>query len=314
MTTFAAIDDGPPQPPPASPMVAGITHRFAQVSGIRLHYAEAGDGDPVLLLPGWPQDWYAWRRMVPLLVAQHRQVVVLDPRGFGDSDKPESGYDLDQAADDLHGFIAAAGLERPGGIDIVSHDLGSWIAYALASAYPDDVRRLVLSEATIPNPTSSKPVPDDDANVKTWHFGFNRLADLPEALVAGRERVFLDWLFDNKAMHPTRIDPAARDEYGRAFSAPGAASAGFAYYRELFGAAGLERMGERLAAPLTMPVLTVGAEGGVGTSLHGSLQGAATNLHGAVLAGCGHYLPEECPEEFASTIECFWRSTSPAAR
>ena len=213
-----------------------------------------------------------------------------------------------------HGFIAAAGLDRPGGIDIVSHDLGSWIAYALASAYPDDVRRLVLSEATIPDPTSSKPVPDDNVNVKTWHFGFNRLAGLPEALVAGRERVFLDWLFDNKAMHPTRIDTAARDEYVRAFSTPGAASAGFAYYRELFGAAGLKRMGERLAAPLTMPVLTVGAEGGVGTLLHGSLQGAATNLQNAMLAGCGHYLPEESPVEFASTIERFWRSTSPAAR
>ena len=268
----------------------------------------------MLLLPGWPQNWYAWRAMIPLLVSQHRRVVVLDPRGFGDSDKPASGYDLDTAAADVHGFIAAAGLARPGGIDIVSHDLGSWIAYAFASAYPDDVRRLVLSEATIPDPTSSKPIPDDTANVKTWHFGFNRLPCLPEALVAGRERVFLDWLFDNKATHPTHIDAVARDEYARAFATPGAASAGFAYYRELFGAAGLKRMGERLAAPLTMPVLTVGAEGGVGELLNGSLQGAARDLHGAVLAGCGHYLPEECPAAFASTIERFWRSTLPVER
>ena len=314
MTTAVAIDNGHPQPPPVPLAVAGITHRFVGVGGVRLHCAEAGEGDPVLLLPGWPQDWYAWRAMVPLLVAQHRRVVVLDPRGFGDSDKPASGYDLDTAAADVHGFIAAAGLDRPGGMDVVSHDLGSWIAYALASAYPDDVRRLVLSEATIPDPTSSKPIPDDAGNVKTWHFGFNRLPDLPEALVAGRERVFLDWLFDNKATHPTRIDAAARDEYARAFATPGAASAGFAFYRELFGAAGLKRMGERLAAPLTMPVLTVGAEGGVGELLHGSLQGAATNLHGAVLADCGHYSPEECPAAFASTIEQFWRSTSPVER
>ena len=314
MTTDVASSGCTPQPPTIAPIVAGITHGFVRVGGIRLHYAETGDGDPVLLLPGWPQDWYAWRAMVPLLVSLHRRVVVLDPRGFGDSDKPESGYDLDSAASDVRGFIVAAGLDRPGGIDVVAHDLGSWIAYALASAYPQDVRRLVLSEATMPDPTSSRPIPDDAANARTWHFGFNRLTDLPEALIAGRERVFLDWLFDHKAMHPTRIGAAAREEYVRAFSVPGAASAGFAYYRELFGAAGLTRMGERLAEPLTMPVLTVGAEGGVGEMLHQSLQGAAMNLHNAVLTGCGHYLPEECPAAFASTIERFWRSTSPVAR
>ena len=153
MKAAVAIDCGDSPPPPAWPIVEGLTHRFVRVGGIRLHYADAGEGDPVLLLPGWPQDWYAWRAMVPLLVAQHRRVVVCDPRGFGDSDKPDSGYDLDVVAADVHGFIAAAGLDRPGGIDIVAHDLGSWIAYALACAYPDDVRRLVLSEVTIPDPS-----------------------------------------------------------------------------------------------------------------------------------------------------------------
>ena len=88
---------------------------MTEVNGVGLHYIEAGQGDPVLLLPGWPQDWYAWRKMVPLLVAQHRRVIVLDPRGYGDSDKPAGGYDLDTAAVDVHGFIAATGLARPGG-------------------------------------------------------------------------------------------------------------------------------------------------------------------------------------------------------
>ena len=290
--------------------IPGTVRHAVQVDGVELQYVEAGQGDPVLLLPGWLQDGYAWRAMVPLLVAQHRRVIVLDPRGFGDSAKPASGYDLDTAAADVHNFIAAAGLRQAGGIDVVSHDLGAWIGYALASAYPGDVRRLVLSEATLPDPAADKPIPDDGANIRTWHFGFNRLPGLPETLVGGHERAFLDWLFDNKATRPGAIDARARAEYVRAISLPGAASAGFNYYRELFGAAGLKRMGERLGKPLTMPVLTVGAEGGVGELLHQSLGKSATSLQGTVLPGCGHYLPEECPAAFSDAIGDFWRSTS----
>ena len=301
------------QPLRAAPAIPGTTHRVAQVNGVRLHYVEAGQGDPVLLLPGWPQDWYAWRKMVPLLVARHRRVIVLDPRGYGDSDKPASGYDLDTAAADVHGFIAATGLARPGGIDIVTHDLGAWIGYALASAHPGDVRRLVIGEVMIPDPNAATPIPDEVANIKTWHVAFNRLPGLPEALMGGRERVFLDWLFDHKAARPVKVDAAARDEYVRAFSAPGTMGAFLSYYRDAFGPVGLKRMGERRATPLPMPVLTVGGKEGLGEMLAKGFQGLATNAQAVVLDGCGHYLPEECPEEFAGAIERFWRSTSGVA-
>ncbi len=301
------------QKPAAPPAVPGMTHHTTKVNGVRLHYAEAGKGDPVLLLPGWPENWYAWRKMVPLLVAQNRRVIVLDPRGYGDSDKPASGYDLDTAAADVHAFIAAAGLARPGGIDIVSHDLGAWIGYALASAHPGDVRRLVISEVTIPDPNAKTPIPDEVANIKTWHVAFNRLPDLPEALMQGRESVFLNWLFDHKAAQPAKIDAAARDEFIRAFSVPGTTVAFLSYYREMFSAAGLKRMGERRAKPLPMPVLTVGGKEGLGEMLGQSFKGLATNTQPVVLAGCGHYLPEECPTEFIDVIERFWRSTPTGA-
>lgn len=277
------------------------THHHATVGKLRLHYMEAGSGQPVLLLPGWPQTWYAWRHVVPILVAAGRRVIVLDPRGLGDSDMPADGYDLDTTAGDVHQFVRQLGLAGAGGIDIVSHDVGSWIAYAFACAYPADVRRLVLSEMTIQRPDVARPLPDDATNVATWHFGFNRLVGLPEALVEGRERLFLDWLFDNKSWHPKAIDEAAREHYMRSFAAPGAARAGFESYRALLSPEGLRRMSERLATPLTMPVLTIGAEGGVDTRLADSLRGAATDLHEVVLAG-GHYLPEEAPEDFAQSV------------
>lgn len=123
-------------------------------------------------------------------------------------------------------------------------------------------------------------------------FGFNRLPGLPEILIAGRERLFLDWLFDHKARRPDAIDAVARERDARSFAAPGAARAGFDYYRALLSTHGLQRMTERVARPLTMPVLAVGADGGVRARLAESLDGAAVSLHSVVLAG-GHYLPED---------------------
>lgn len=291
----------------------GPTHRLLAVGDVQLHSVDIGQGEPVLLLPGWPQTWYAWRHVVPLLAAEGRRVIVLDPRGLGGSEKPAHGYDLDTVAADVHGFLTQAGLVDAGGLDIVSHDVGSWVAYALASAYPNDVRRLVLSEMTIQTPDAARPIPDEGTNIASWHLGFNRLADLPEALVAGRERLFLDWLFDHKATKPEAIDATAREHYARSFAAPGAARAGFDYYRALLSPDGLRRMAERVARPLPMPVLAIGAEGGVGARLARSLGGAASILHSVVLSG-GHYLPEEAPEAFAQAVIDFWRETTTMRR
>ena len=102
-----------------------IDHHIVKLDGVRFHYVTAGTGDPVLLLPGWPESWIAWRKVLPLLVSAGRRVVVLDPRGFGESDKPAGGYDLDTAARDLHGFLAATNLVTAGGIDIIAHDVGT---------------------------------------------------------------------------------------------------------------------------------------------------------------------------------------------
>jgi len=288
---------------------AGFEHHGVIANGVRLHYVTAGKGEPVLLIPGWPQSWYAWRLVMRDLAAAGRMAVAIDPRGFGDSDKPGRGYDLQTAADDIHAFILASGLARPDGIDVVSHDVGTWIAYAHASAYPQDVRRLVLSEAAIPGTTPAAATPGDEANVKTWHFGFNRLNDLPELLVQGRERPYLTWLFANKAVRGWRIDPGAVDEYVRVFSAPGAAHAGFEYYRQAFSENGQAQLKARTAHKLAMPVFTLAGSGSLGAAMQRNIAPLAENLSGTVLSDCGHYLPEECAAEYAQAIKAFWRGT-----
>lgn len=286
-----------------------FVHHFVIANGIRFHYVVAGHGEPVLLLPGWPESWYAWREMMKSFALSGRQVYALDPRGYGDSEKPAAGYDLSTSANDIHAFIVATGLERPGGVDIVAHDIGTWIAYAHAADYPADVRRLVVSEAAIPGLEVVSTIPDDSTNIKTWHFSFNRLDDLPEILVQGHERAYLTWLFSNKSLRSWQIDPAALDEYVRVFLIPGTARADFSYYRSAFSQTALARMKQRTQQKLPMPILAIGGEGGVGIAMFHTMQRLGENVHGGELQGCGHYLPDECPKEFFRVIDDFWRDS-----
>jgi len=292
-----------------------LEHHTVKIDGTRFHYVTAGAGEPVLLLPGWPESWIAWRKVVPLLVKAGRKVIVLDPRGFGESDKPAGGYDLDTAARDLHRFLEVTNLAQPGGIDIVAHDVGTWIGHAHAANYPADVKRLVLTESNIPGVTTfGGGIPSEAVNLKSWQFAFNRLNDLPEILIQGREREYLAWLFATKSYRAHAIDAAALDAYVRQYSAPGALRAGFAWYRENFNAEGLAQAKIRAAKRLTMPVLALGGSEGVGDALRTTVATIADRVEGGAIAGagegCGHFLPEECPAELTDAVLKFWARNS----
>jgi pimeloyl-ACP methyl ester carboxylesterase len=301
---------------------AKIEHHVAKIDGTRFHYVTAGTGDPVLLLPGWPESWIAWRKVLPLLVSAGRSVVVLDPRGFGESDKPAGGYDLDTAARDLHRFLEATNLASAGGIDIIAHDVGTWIAHAHAANYPADVRRLVLTESNIPGVTAfAGGIPSETVNLKSWQFAFNRLNDLPEMLIQGREREYLAWIFATKSTRSYAIDSAALEEYTRQYSAPGAMRAGFAWYRANFNEEGLAQAKARAAKRLTMPILALGGSDGVGDALRATVATLGDRVQGGSIparpgpgagradTGCGHFLPEECPDELTEAVLKFWQST-----
>lgn len=272
-------------------------HGAARVGSMRLHFVEGGQGEPVLLLPGWPQSWYVWRYVMPSLAAAGRRVFAIDPRGMGDSDRPAEGYDLKTVAEELHGLIQTLGLANASGVDVVGHDIGTWMGYALAADWPSDVRRLAVFDAALPgiSPPPATGIPSPDANVKTWHFGFNRLDDLPELLLQGRERAFLTWLFRAKAIRPWTIGPEDLDEYVRVNEAPGATRAALSYYRAALADVGLEQNRARSARKLPMPVLAYGADGGVGGGLLATMRLVAEHVEGGVFENCGHYIPEEAP-------------------
>ena len=294
---------------------AAFRHDYTVINGVRLHSVSGGTGRPILLLPGWPQSWYAWRLVLPALSAAGRRVVVLDPRGLGDSGQVGDGYDLTAVAAEIQAFIAQTGLNRDGPIDVAGHDIGAWIAYALAADWPQAVRRLALLDAALPGitpPPAAGSAPAA-AVVKSWHFAFNRLEGLPEILLQGHERAFLAWMFREKSRHPAVFTEAVLDEYTRVFAAPGAAGAGFDYYRAAFSVDGLARSQRRAAHKLAMPVLALAGDGGVGPLLADTVRLVASDIDSVVLPDCGHYLPEECPDQVAAALLAFFTGARRAA-
>lgn len=276
-----------------------FTHQNAIVNGIRLHYVTGGSGDLVVLLPGWPQTWYAWRKVMPLL-AQHYRVVAVDLRGMGDSDKPETGYDACTAARDVRELVSQLGENR---FFLVGHDVGSWVAYAYATLFPETVRRLVILDAALVGLTSEKAF-QLSRESRTWQFYFHSISDLPEALVAGREELYLSWFFSNKSAQKDAISSEDLQEYVRCYSAPNAMRCGFEYYRAITD--NLTHNQAAIKTKLKMPVLAFGGETATGMGMFNTMQTGAEDVRGGAIANCGHYIPEECPEYLGEQILQFF--------
>ncbi|MFG0230637.1 alpha/beta fold hydrolase [Achromobacter sp. 413638] len=274
---------------------AEFAHRYVMVNGARLHCAIAGDGAPVLLVPGWPQTWFTWRHVMRALAGQGYMAIAVDPPGTGDSDRPAAGYDTGAVAATLHQLMRQLGHAR---YQVVGHDIGMWVAYALASDFPDAVSRLALTEAVIPGlapePTIFAP---PDQNIFLWHFMFNRLPDLPEALIAGREQAYLTYMFD-KWSH--RRDRVAAQVYIDAYAAPGGLRAGFSYYRAIPET--VRQNVERARRKLAMPVLAIGAEHATRDAPLITMRENAVDVRGAIIPDCGHFVTEECPDEFLAQL------------
>jgi pimeloyl-ACP methyl ester carboxylesterase len=278
-----------------------FVHHTATVNRIRLHYVMGGQGEPLVLLHGFPQTWYSWYKIMPTL-AEHHTLIVPDLRGYGDSSKPNDGYDKKTMAEDIYQLISELGYEQ---IFLVGHDVGGMVAYAYACAHPSKVRRLVIAEALI---AGLKPgfeeAMDNSQGKGAWWVTFNTIPNLPEALIAGRERIYIDWFCKNVAYNPAAISESDIDEYVRAFSIPGTMRAIFDSYRAIFQDV---EDNQKHQTKLKMPVLAVGGGSGVsvGDRLHRSLIPVTENLRGVLIDCCGHWLSEEQPEEFTRQILSF---------
>ena len=283
--------------------ISEVTFGRAEVNGVRIHYRTAGAGEPVVLLHGFPETSYAWRKVIPAL-AKHYKVVAPDLRGFGESDRPESGYDKRTVAEDIRQLVKQLGL---GPINLVSHDVGMMVGYAYAAAFPKDVKRLVLMEAALPGLGLEK-LYDADKYPRMYHLPlFEAPNGLAEALISGREKMFVEHFMRQQAYNPDALDQTSLDVYADRLSAPGALRAGIAYFRT--HKLDAEHNRENAKKKLPMPVLTVGGTASFGADLEGEIRPLVEHMRAVMIEDCGHYIAEERPERLVEELLRFFQES-----
>jgi pimeloyl-ACP methyl ester carboxylesterase len=278
----------------STPM-ADYRHSYVDVGDVVLHVASAGPdtGPPVLLVHGFPQTWYSWTQVAPLLVDAGFRCLIPDLRGLGDSTRPLHGYDKQTLGEDLVRLLDALGIDRTA---VVGHDWGGVVAFSIAARHPERVSRLGVVDVAIPGDGA----PNISQGGRRWHHAFLGTLDLPEALITGREEVFLRWFYEHYGHHQRVLPDDAVAEYLRCYTAAGALRAGFELYRTV----PVDIAANETLEKIDVPVLAVGGATsfGRGAEVEESLRRMAHDVTGHVLADCGHWVPEEKPCELAELI------------
>jgi pimeloyl-ACP methyl ester carboxylesterase len=275
-----------------------FTSRYVDTGQLRLHAVIGGEGPPLLLVHGWPETWYAWRLLMPAL-ARDFEVIAVDQRGIGLSDKPASGYDTGTLADDLVALMDALGHRR---FALVGHDTGFAISYALAADHPDRVDRVALAE--IPGPPGAAPSPPPfvpaPVNDRLWHIPFARVEKLPEQLVAGNEGVFFGYEF---AIQGGKLSDEVVDYYVQMLSKPDVLPGSFGFYRAFDTTVAQNE--QRKTRPLTMPVLAIGGAESYGDHVADVMKLVADDVQSVVIPGTGHWVAEDAPDAMLAALTAF---------
>lgn len=274
----------------------GFRHRMVHVGELNIHAVVGGDGPPLVLLHGFPQTWWAWRKVMPQLATTHT-VVAVDLRGAGHSDCPQGSYDKSSLAADVHGVMKALGFDH---YAVCGHDIGAMVALALASTHRDAVTHLAVLDSAMPGASQWEA---NFADPKLWHYAFHMKRDLPERLLFGREYDYVSTFIHDRAFDHGALAAEDLKEFARSLAQPGNTRGGLEWYRAFPNdhANGLAWKRD----PLTIPVLALGGEHRFGPKMVAMLKEFASDVSGGSIANCAHWLPEERPVETTQAIVRF---------
>lgn len=298
---------------PVGRTIPGATHLRVAVNDTHLHVVTAGHGgSPIMLVHGFPESWWAFHKIMPLLAARHR-VFAVDLRGFGDSDCARAGHDSAAAAEDLHALVHVLGI---GPVHLSAQDIGGGAAYRFANRYPGDILSFTAIEMGLAG--FGLEAFADVANGGAWHIGVLAAAGIPDMLLAGREEAFLgEFMFPSMCATPGAIGASDVAEFARGYARPGGWHGATALYGSMLKE-GDDMVRLAKAGQLSVPVLAIGAGGG-GFTAHTMANAAPTApLRTVQLDGVGHYAAMEAPEQVANALLAFMqdvdaRSAAPAS-
>jgi pimeloyl-ACP methyl ester carboxylesterase len=282
--------------------LAGVTHHYATVNGAELHYVAAGtEGTPVLLVHGFPETWWTFRKLIPLLASSHR-VYAVDLRGFGDSGHGPGDYSSKASAEDLHLLIDELNV---GPVHLTGQDISGASVLRLAATHPEDVLSFTAIEMGLPGFGLERLA--DITHGGSWHIGVLATPGIPEMLFAGREREFLgQFAFPAMSATPGAITDTDVDEFVRTYSRPDGWRGAIGLYQSML------HEGDEIATlvaghKLNTPVLAIGAGGGEFT-LATMSQASSVPVRSVMLKGVGHYAALEAPDQVAHALLDFFRT------
>jgi pimeloyl-ACP methyl ester carboxylesterase len=291
------------------PHLDGMRHREVEAAGIRFHLAEAGTGDPVVLLHGWPQHWFAWRKVAPLLAARYR-VICPDLRGFGWSEAPPGAYDKQALAEDVLAILDALDLER---VDLVAHDWGAWVGFLLCLGHPERVAHYVALNMYTPWPDP----PSADAAVTLWRLWYQVALATPGL---GRTLIdrtdFVRRVITTGAAHQDVWADEDLESFVAVVREPPRANASVHLYRtfllrELQPYLAGQHRRRRLAVPT---VLLHGKRDFAVDHRHlGAWRTYADDMAVELRDDSGHFIAEELPQLVAGRAQALFGGKSPSA-
>ncbi len=267
--------------------------RMIAVNGTQLYVRSGGSGPAVVLLHGFGDSGDMWAPLAAKLVKDHT-VIVPDLRGMGLSAHPDSGYTKKNEAIDIAAVMDALHVQKA---DLVTHDIGNMVGYALAAQFPARITKWVVIDAPLPGVGNWAA---QLVNPKTWHFNFYGPDE--ERLVAGRERIYLDRFYNELSADPRGIDEATRVHYAALYARPHAIHDAFEQFKA-FHQDGLDNQALLAAGgKLTMPVLALGGEKSYGVHMKDELDAVAGNVRGGVIPKSGHWIMEENPDATVALV------------
>ncbi|HEY4124392.1 MAG TPA: alpha/beta hydrolase [Rhizomicrobium sp.] len=263
-----------------------------KTNGTSLHVRIGGQGPAVVLLHGFGDTGDMWAPVAALLVKDHT-VIVPDLRGMGLSAHPDIGYTKKNEAVDIAGVMDHLKVEKA---DLVTHDIGNMVGYALAAQYPARITKWVVIDAPLPGVGNWAA---QLSNPKTWHFNFHGPDE--ERLVAGRERIYLDRFYNELSDDPKRIDELTREHYAAFYALPHAMHDAFEQF-VAFPQDGIDNRAFLAEGKLTMPVFALGGDKSYGAGMATELSFVASNVQGGVIPNSGHWVMEENPQATTKLI------------
>lgn len=278
-------------------LLPGFTNHYQQVNDTTLHYVSGGQGSPLILLPGWPQTWWSYHQVMPVL-AKHHQVIVIDLRGMGSSGKPTEGYSKKSMAGDIALLIKIMGLEK---VNIAGHDIGANVAISFAGHYPELTAHLIVLDTPHPEEDLYKlPMLSVGLPVHPWWVAFNQIKELPEQLLEGRFHIVQGWLFDKMLVNKETISEFDRQVYAKAYETKEAIRASNAWYQTFpEDIQDIKQMNT-----IEAKTLALGSTNAL-PMLKGSLPNYIKNLQLEEIKNSGHFILDEQPVEVANLISGF---------